>query len=103
MPEYGHEPSEYDYDDTVPYDSLEQLDTITIQQFVNELKKREGAKEQQKEIIKKANDSLLPVHKGNTKSKIAKEVKSSGKKQSQRKQKIPSKINGKQRLKKEKK
>jgi len=94
-PNYGHEPSEYDYDDIVPYDNLEQLDTITIEQFVNELKRRKKAKGQQKETTKKTKGSSLPVSKGNTKSKIAKKVNGE-KKQSQRKQKISSKKKRKQ-------
>ena len=39
-----NKPREYDHDDALPYDNLEQIDTITIEQFVNELKRRKKAK-----------------------------------------------------------
>jgi len=44
-----HEPNEYYYDDTLPVDKLANVDTITIEQFVNELKRRKEAKKHQKQ------------------------------------------------------
>ena len=44
----SHEPSEYNYDDTMPLGDLSDSDKITLEQFVNELRRRKEIKEQQK-------------------------------------------------------
>ena len=63
------EPSKYDSDDALPYENPEQLDSITIEQFVNELKRRKKAKEQKQENHVNSSLNKPPVDNPNKKGK----------------------------------
>ena len=68
----NHKPSEYHYDDTLPFGKLEDKDTLTIEQFVNELKRRKEAKERQKQkqlTKSKAKKGTKSVSKKNVRAK----------------------------------
>ena len=92
-----HEPSEYYDTDTLPNENIEQMDTITIEQFVNELKRRKEAKEQKKNFSKKNTSSKSAFHKDNKKSLNKKSTK---KKQSYGNGKISTQRNKKTNTKK---
>ena len=92
-----HEPSEYYDTDTLPNENIEQMDTITIEQFVNELKRRKEAKEQKKNFSKKNTSSKSAFRKDNKKSLNKKSTK---KKQSYGNGKISTQRNKKTNTKK---
>ena len=57
----SNELSKYVSDYGLPFENLEQLNTITIEQFVNELKSRKKAKQKIKENQAKASLNKPPV------------------------------------------
>merc|ERR1711892_1523167 len=68
------EPSQYQYDDKLPFGKLSDKETLTIEQFVNELKRRKEAKAKQK----KKQLSKVSVNKNSKNKKNPKKVKSNG-------------------------
>merc|ERR1711892_1563222 len=66
------EPSQYQYDDKLPFGKLSDKETLTIEQFVNELKRRKEAKAKQK----KKQLSKVSVNKNSKNKKNPKKVKS---------------------------